>query len=322
MWREELKRDPSQLNEETEQVLSPLERSAEITSPSSLGREPSFSSHNTRSFLQPESGELVEVRSLEVGTRRPRSFLNLRFSESSINSAPGHIAVTSLFSNTRSYLEPEIVGSSVGSPQSGTEVMDNPRSYIEPEVLGSDGSSPDSSVMMVQNTRTFQEPLTDSSPIGSVSYATRSFLLPESARGSKNSTPSLLALNDQSNSECTIGHNSSTSILPVNQSSRPTLALEFVEFNGMMELAKRTTDLQKYLQKRVGWIGMVLYRGVAKTIRLDHTVSYITNGGLDGGKTFAIVKRSYAEQYRSRIGSNLAVHRPHSGDVMSRKRKM
>jgi len=103
-------------------------------------------------------------------------------------------------------------------------------------------------------------------------------------------------------------------------SNSGALRLEFVEYNGMMELAKYTTDMDNYLQHRKGWVGMVIQGGVAKTIPLDDVVAYIKNGGLRTGKTFALVKKSKAEHYRSQIKLNLTGNRQEVEDSTSRKR--
>ncbi|KAF4635373.1 hypothetical protein G7Y89_g2720 [Cudoniella acicularis] len=78
------------------------------------------------------------------------------------------------------------------------------------------------------------------------------------------------------------------------------LTQQLTEYNGMKYFLRLTSDLETYLQQRGGWIGMIVQNGVAKTIRLDHVVQFIRNGGLEG-KSFVLVKPPHAARFRSQI---------------------
>ncbi|KAI9759772.1 MAG: hypothetical protein M1840_003089 [Geoglossum simile] len=76
---------------------------------------------------------------------------------------------------------------------------------------------------------------------------------------------------------------------------------EFIEYNGMWKILKSTQDMDKYLQQRRGWIGMIIRQRVAKTIRFDHIVKHMINNSPSPDETYALVKAAYAEQFRKNL---------------------
>jgi hypothetical protein len=83
------------------------------------------------------------------------------------------------------------------------------------------------------------------------------------------------------------------------QDTQEPIACEFIEFNGMRKLLKSTGNLEAYLQKRKGWIGMIIENRVPRTIRLEHVVLYLAKEGLRRKQAFALVKQPHAESFRS-----------------------
>ncbi|CZR64890.1 uncharacterized protein PAC_14790 [Phialocephala subalpina] len=86
-----------------------------------------------------------------------------------------------------------------------------------------------------------------------------------------------------------------------NETVRPETPhiVKFIEHNGMIGSLKATRNIADHLQQRKGWVGMIIERAEAKTIRFDHIVGYIANGNLGESRTLALVKESYAEIFRT-----------------------
>ncbi|KAF8846440.1 hypothetical protein BDZ45DRAFT_699992 [Acephala macrosclerotiorum] len=81
--------------------------------------------------------------------------------------------------------------------------------------------------------------------------------------------------------------------------------VEFIEHNGMTGSLKATRNIADHLQQRKGWVGMIIEREEAKTIRFEHIVGYIANGNLGESRTLALVKESYAETFRANLVKQL-----------------
>jgi len=82
--------------------------------------------------------------------------------------------------------------------------------------------------------------------------------------------------------------------------SRSSSAVEFFEYNGMKLLPKSTTNLNQYLKRRKGWIGMVSMDGELKSLRLDYVARYMENRESENSsQTFILVKQLYAERFRT-----------------------
>jgi len=97
------------------------------------------------------------------------------------------------------------------------------------------------------------------------------------------------------------GHGSKSFESPTATPKNKYPQLEFVEFNGMRKLVRSTANIDAYLKNRTGWIAMILEKGIPRTIDPSYAADYIKRGGLDGGKTFALVKSPYGENFRSQL---------------------
>ena len=81
----------------------------------------------------------------------------------------------------------------------------------------------------------------------------------------------------------------------------PSQSFEFIEYNEMLKLLKSTQDMDQYLQQRKGWIGMVIRKRIAKTMRFDHIVKHMANNGPSQDEAYALVKAPYAEQFQRNL---------------------
>jgi hypothetical protein len=97
------------------------------------------------------------------------------------------------------------------------------------------------------------------------------------------------------------------------QDTQEPIACEFIEFNGMRKLLKSTRNLEAYLQKRKGWVGMIIENRVPRTIRLEHVVLYLAKEGLRREQAFALVKQPHAELFR---GSHFKLPREVEEDIL------
>lgn len=79
-------------------------------------------------------------------------------------------------------------------------------------------------------------------------------------------------------------------------SPKPT---QFLEHNGMRTLAKSimAMDMEKYLQKRRGWVGMVEEDGGLWSIRMDHILHFLQDGKL-GERSLVFSRQPHAERLR------------------------
>ncbi|KAH0545345.1 hypothetical protein FGG08_000644 [Glutinoglossum americanum] len=255
--------------------------------PESRSRGPSAAvvSQRLRSFLSPEP-----LGFLTSQANQPSEAWNSRDHRSFLT--PGPLSLLPSAARAEDYRASETQSSTLGVLQSHrsflipesksppAEVSQNHRSF---PVLG-----PDAILAAIpQNHQSFsirnppitgasQGPWLPESPMPQVvgnSRDHRSFLMPESR------------LADQT---------SGTATTP----GPPSHHFEFIEYNGMRKLLKSTQDMDQYLQRRKGWIGMVIKQQTAKTMRFDQIVKHMINNGPSQDVAYALVKAPYAEQFR------------------------
>jgi hypothetical protein len=75
----------------------------------------------------------------------------------------------------------------------------------------------------------------------------------------------------------------------------PAMEMKFREFNGMMDLRKRTED-------------MIIQKGVGKTICHDKILAFVQHGGLREGRELALVKAMHVERFRRQSIAKLRVN--------------
>jgi hypothetical protein len=88
----------------------------------------------------------------------------------------------------------------------------------------------------------------------------------------------------------------------------PAVEMKFREFNGMMDLRKRTEDMGNYLRHRREWVAMIIQKGVGKTICHDKILAFVQHGGLKGGGELALVKAMHVERFRRQSIAKIRVN--------------